>query len=118
MSNNALFLTVVLDQPRRIRFRPGVARYRFGEIKKPLNLDALKRPKTFITALCQWLYAVLDEDCGLDSPEKIAEAIENRSTEELLEISKTLVQCVNLYNPPAESKNESGSKPSPSPASS
>ena len=118
MSNPALFTTVLLDKPRRIRFRPGIARYRFGTIKKPLELSALSKPETFNTALCQWLFAVIDEDCELDSPESVAEAIENKSVDELVEIMRTLIDCVNMYKAPAESKNENGSTLSPSHASS
>lgn len=113
-----MFTTVELDQPRRIRFRPGVVRYRFGQIKKVHDLSGLRKPRTFMATLCQWLHAVMDEDCELDSPEAIAEAIENKTTDQLMEIAKTLIQCVELYRAPSESKNENGSTPSPSPTSS
>ncbi len=113
-----MFTTVMLDQARRIRFRPGVARYRFGVLKKPLQFEAMSKPKTFETALCQWLWVCLDEDCELDSPEAIAEAIQEHTVDQKIDLYRTLVDCVNLYKPTNESKNGNGSTPSPLPASS
>lgn len=115
---DTLFTTVMLDQPRRIRFRPGLVQYRLGTIKRPLSAKALGNKRTFFAALCQWIYVVLDEDCELDSPEAIAEALDGKTSEQLVEIARTLTECIELYKPPAESKNGSGSTKLPSPASS
>jgi hypothetical protein len=112
-----MFTTVMLDQPRRIRYRPGLAQYRLGEIKKPLPLSALKNGRKFLTALCQWVWVVLDEDHSFESPEALADIISEMPVDKQVELASGVIDCLNLYKPPADLKKADGANGSPSPAS-
>ena len=112
-----MFTTVMLDQPRRIRYRPGLAQYRLGEIKKALPLSALKDGKKFLTALCQWSWVLLDEENSFNSPEDLADIVAEMALAKQIELANGIIECVGLYKPPAESKKADGATGSPSPAS-
>lgn len=113
-----MFTTVMLDVPRRIRYRPGLAQYRLGEIKKPLPLSALKDGRKFLTALCQWAWVVLDEDHSFENPEALADIVAGMTVEKQVELANGVIECLNLYKPPVDSKKADGASASPSPASS
>lgn len=116
-AQSPVFTTVLLDVPRRIRYRPGLAQYRLGEIKKPLPLSALKDGRKFLTALCQWVWVVLDEEHPFEGPEALAEIVAGMPVEKQVELANGVIECLNLYKPSVESKKADGASGSPSPAS-
>lgn len=113
MKTDKLFTKVLLDKPWRIRFSKRCF-YRIQMLDRPLNITEIGTTDRSFAALCQWLWACLDEENPFDTPEKIAEVID---LDRLPEIKKTLYDCVNL-DEPKNQKNEISSTTSPSPASS
>lgn len=109
-----IFTKVVLDRPWRIRFS-NRALYRIQTLDRPLDLTDVFKPKRTMAALSQWLWACMDEENPFDTPEKVADVIDVRRINEIVE---ALVQCVNLGQPKKDAKNVVSSTPSPSPASS
>ena len=107
-----LFTSVILDQPRRIRFG-NRALCRHGSLDKPLSLEEFRKPARRVAVLSQWLWACLiDEDAtAFATPEDLADAVDGKDLSELL---KALNEAIELARP----KNAESSTPSPSPASS
>lgn len=117
--SNALFTTVLLDVPRRIRFS-NRAMQRVGELEKSLPLSDLRSGKRAQAAMVQWLWGCLiDEDAkAFASPEDLADALpfpipQDRRSDMLT----ALLEAWNLAQPKTE-KNADSSTPAHSPASS
>lgn len=110
MANAKLFTTVLLDVPRRIRYS-NRAHYRVGTLERPLPLRAIAEDGRSITALAQWIWAMLDEDHPFKSPEDVAEVITDANAQGLID---GIQQAYDLAQP----KNEASSTPGPSQSSS
>lgn len=108
---NQFFTTVMLDKPRRIRFS-NRALCRHQTLDKPIALAELGKAKRSFAALCQWLWACQIDDDQLESPDAVADAIDREKIGELMD---ALTDALVAESKP---KNEQGSTPSPSPASS
>lgn len=99
----------------KIRFS-NRAIYRHGTLDRPLDLSEVAKDERSFTALCQWLWATIIDANPFKSPDDLADEIEEQQVPDLV---RTLIDAHKLANPPkADAKNEEGSTPSPSPASS
>jgi hypothetical protein len=116
MSNPALFTKVILGG-KAVKIRCSNRSYlKVGTLDRPLSLTDLGNRKRGFAALCQWLWACIDdEDTTLTSPELVADAID---LAKLDEVRDTLIDCIRMSQPDTKAKNESSSTPAPLPASS
>lgn len=116
MKKEPLFVTVLLDEPRRIRFS-NAAICRMSEFDKPYSLADLTRPKKAMGALYGWLFACLYEPHPFETYLDLSNVI---PMERVSELRDSLVQAINMASPSNtkadEAKNESAEK-SPTPAS-
>jgi len=99
-----LFITVVLDKPRRIRFN-NRARCRMASLDRPFDVSELGKPKKAFGAMCAWLWACMYEPNNFASPEDVADTI---TPERQADVLAGLVDCIKLGLPAdAPAKNDS-----------
>jgi hypothetical protein len=93
------------------------ALYNHGSLPHPLALSLIADDEAHsFAALCQWLWACIDEPHKFGTPADLADAIKR---DEVNDAVKALAQAIKIGRPPEEDrKNANGSTPSPSPASS
>lgn len=112
---NKLFITAVLDEPRRIRF-DNRARCKMGELKNPYTVKDLTKPSKQPGAIFAWAWACLYEDHPFESYLDLADAIPE---DRIVEVKQALVEAINLAYPDKkkDSEKNGSAESAPSPAS-
>lgn len=112
--SNALFLKVLLDEIRPIRFDT-LAEYKMGSLDRPFSVTDLNKPKKRKAALIAWVWACLYEPHPFEDPEQLAKII---TAEMVLTLFPQVVECITMGLPNGKKDEKNGSAESaPSPAS-